>query len=127
MTTEFKDISTPNGEPIYQFFHAGVEYFVWFWAESEEACLSKPFASSGGGYTVDNIKCLSASEAKVDAAGGVDKFMKDVFLPEINAYLLELSGGDTLEPPPIDSEHYEQFNFIIENTIYYNNGQLHIS
>jgi len=126
---EFKDISTPNGEPIYQFKHEGKEYFVWVWlvdpeGDVDSACLAKPFLTASSGYRPFNLKCASAGKAQVDAAGGVREFMINVFLPKVNEYLLELGGGTG--EPPLEAEDWEKFAWIISHDIYYDDGQLYI-
>jgi len=128
---EFTAISTPNGEPIYQFWHEGKEYIVWIWlvdpkGDADSACLAEPHLTPSGGYVPTAIKCTSALKSKVEAEGGVRAFMINVFLPIANAYLLSQSDGTGGGEPPLEAEDWEKFAWLISNDIYYDDGQLYI-
>ena len=121
-----KEISGLHGQPQYHFEHADQEYFIYIWVDSsnmapQKACLAVP-ESSGGGYIANNVMTWGISQARIDSAGGVNKFMSDIFLPKVNVYLAEQGGGsgDFL----VDGSNLEQFNWVVENSLHYSSGKV---
>ena len=128
--TEFTVIQTPENQPYFSFFHLEQEYFIWLWLSDggpsvSSACLSVPLDKGDGIFLPNNVLTESAYKAKVEAAGGTQEFMRDIFIPKVNNYLSAQGGGDTGFPSgDIDMQ---QFNWIVENSLSYNNDKVSIT
>ena len=128
--SEFTNVIVSQNQPKYQFFHAGQEYLIYTLVDDEldvgRMCLAIPYEVSSGNFTPDNKIAIYAMPSIVAKAGGTKEFMRDVFLPKVNEYLLEQgepSDGDTF---PIDGSVLEQFTFMVENSLTYSNGKINL-
>lgn len=127
---EFTNVITSQNQPKYQFFHAGQEYLIYTLVDSDldvgRMCLAIPYEVSSGNFTPDNKVAEYATSSILSKAGGTKLFMENVFLPKVNAYLLEQgepSQGDTF---PVDGSVLEQFTFMVENSLTYSNGKINL-
>ena len=122
----FKELDNLGLAKPYQFMHGDQEYAIYVEydqvdRENLRACLAVPTPSDGG-YVALNVLTHSARPLPVEKIGGAKEFMKTVFIPKVNAYLKENGGGDNTFP--IDDEFYKQFNWIMENSLAYVNGEI---
>jgi len=126
--SEFKQITGIDNQPYYSFFHNGQEYFIWIWLSDggpdiDKACLAIPNLNTSGQYTPNNVLTESAYSQKVELNGGTKLFMKNLFLPKVNEYLAAQGGGSGGFP---EEGHLEQFNWLVENSLSYDNGVVSI-
>ena len=119
-----------DGQPAFEFTHNGQDYLIWLWLSDggpdvSKACLATPRDMGNGTFVPNNVLTESAYTQAVEAAGGTQEFMRDVFLPKVNEYLAA-QGGSTPDFP-VDGNDMEQFNWIVENSLSYSNGVVSMS
>jgi len=125
-----EDVVIPDHQPSFPFFHVEKEYRIYLWLEDGGPNVFRinlgEVVPTSGGHTVKPVPgaISSASKTIVDNAGGVIKFVGEVFLPKVQIYLDAQGGADMPSTFPENGTHAEQFNFIIENSLSYVNGKV---
>ena len=81
---------------------------------------------TASGHTVRAVAgaISSASSTTVNNAGGVVNFMQNNFLPRVQIYLDAQGGAEMPSTFPANASHADQFNWIIENSLSYVDGQI---
>ena len=125
--SDIHNVTVPDGQPIYQFYHASVEYGVWSWLEDSGedvyTIVLSEIVPSGGGYSPKNVIAATVDDSALDTKEDYQAFMNDVMLPKFNAYLTK-KGDENLDEFPADGSSKVKCNWIIKNKLKYVNGKL---
>tara|TARA_R110002049_G_scaffold101556_1_gene246461 strand:+ start:556 stop:954 length:399 start_codon:yes stop_codon:yes gene_type:complete len=119
-----------DDQPYFRFEFSGGEFFIYAWLEDDKSdvykmCLAVPKLMPEGHYNLDNVMSESATGYYVNKQGGTKEFMSNVFLPKVNEYLSNISGGAPEMPTfPEDLDNIVQFNWIVQNSLSFNEGKV---
>jgi len=130
---EFHQVTTDDNQPVFQFYHKGIEMCIWMWLGTEgnsgktyQMNLSEVVYDGKGGYKPKTLMVMHTYLQVIPDAGGVRAFMRNEFLPKVNEYLATVSGVD--EPDvsdyPTDGNDRDKFNWIITNALRYEDGKV---
>lgn len=125
-----KNVVIPDNQPAFPFFHSEKEYRIYIWLQDGgpkvfRISLGEVIPTSSGFSAKAVPGAISgADKTTVDNAGGVIKFMQDVFLPKIQIFLDAQGGAEMPDTFPTNGTQAEQFNYIIENSLSYVNGKI---
>ena len=119
---EIHDITIPDNQPGYQFYHNDVEYCIWAWLSEGgpdvySMCLAEVRLREDE-YILFNVLSQSTYKATDNKV-----FMRDVFIPKVNDYLTAQGGAEPNIFPEGEAQ-YIQLNWLIENAVTYINGQI---
>lgn len=125
-TIDLNLLDVTDGQPYFHFIYQDQDYLIYAWLDDDSsnkqmytACIAIPRLNTDTGrYTAYNVECESATDYYIDQAGDMKSFMNNVFLPTVNSYLESMTVGDIKEFP-IDLAYWEQFNWIVENKLYF--------
>ena len=125
MNTPIQNI---NNQPTYHFWHLEQEYFIYVGIEGGDGdneprkmYLCKPMLQDGI-YIPDYVLSLNCWQIKDVNDSDVRAGIESLFLPKVNEYLASLGGGDT--GFPITGTDLEQYNWVVEKGLSYNNGKV---
>ena len=131
MSEVLHEITVPDSQPYYNFYHNGKEYVIWLWLLADEPDLAyqislSPVVYTKGYYSSGSVVvAASATELAVTNKGGVLNMVNDTFLVRANEYLASLGGEVTTFPT--DDTQFKQWLFLLEKGFVYANGKLALS
>lgn len=124
---ELHTVTVPDGQPIYQFYHAGTEYGVWAWLEDSSddvyTIVLSEIVPAGGGYGAKNVLAQLVDDNALNSKEEYQAFMNEVVLPKFNTYLAK-QGDTPLNEFPLGGSSRIKFNWVIKNKLKYENGKL---
>lgn len=124
---EIHNVSVPDGQPIYQFYHLDVEYGVWAWLEDSSDLIYTVVLSeivpATGGHALKNVIAATFNDSIVKTEEEFRGFMNDIMLPKFNTYL-DKQGSVNLDVFPSDGTSKVKMNWLIKNKLKYENGKL---
>ena len=116
-------------QPTWHFWHLEQEYFIYVGieggddsSEPRKMYLCKP-KQQGSIYVPDYVLSLNCWQIKEVNNSDVREGIESLFLPKVNEYLASLGGGGDNDFP-IDGSDLEQYNWVVENALSYNNGKV---
>ena len=122
----------PENQPYFTFNHLGTDYYIWVLIGGGGANdLDRVYLSTeaGNGRPVSQVNS-SIYKLDIPKGGGepeIKAFMNDVFLPKVNAFLLEKGEAPDTGTFPVNGQEFEKVNWVIENSLQFIHGQVVIA
>ena len=127
---ELHQVTIPDGQPYFSFYHNDVEYCIWVAINKEEGepdesiniRLSevKPFNNDYRAYDIEGMH-QQTSNYYLNLKGGVLNVINNEFIPLVNDYLESQDGGSIGFP---EDGYLEQLNWVVEKGLSYSNGKI---
>ena len=128
MSEVLHEITVPDSQPYFNFYHGGKEYVIWLWLLADETDqayqinLSPVIYTKGYYASGTTLIAANATEPYANAKGGVLNVVNEVFLVRVNEYLASLGGEVTTFP--VDATQFKQWLFLLEKGFSYSNGKV---
>ncbi|WP_372857595.1 hypothetical protein [Pseudoalteromonas sp.] len=117
-------------QPTFHFWHLGQEYFIYLNVSSDEEgkeprmfVLATPKRQGDYYISQEVLRSQHWQIAELNAKD-VREGIEKLFLPKVNDYLAAQGGGEESTGFPITGEALEQYNYVVENLLHFNNGQV---
>lgn len=111
-------------QPTWHFWHDEQEYFIFVSTDDlkespRKIHLCKP-KKQDDVYVPEYL--ISKMDWQIKEHEDLKTGIEELFLPEVNEYLASLDGGDS--GFPVTGSDLEQYNWLVENSFEYLNGEV---
>ena len=114
-------MNLPDSQPSFTFMHNSQEFFIWVWLDDDQNVYQLSLAKEQAGK-FDNLVNESFPKPVSETELGLKNYFNEKFLPKVNRYLASILEPDLTFPEA--GILFEKFNWIIENSLSYQNGQV---